>query len=360
MLLLFASSLQYDCFDCQKNTFAVNGKSSAVDVDFSMVAKRAGKGEITSPLHMKENMDFDDATFRAEGGKMLKSRRTAHTEGRMFGLTFWENWYASAYVHPHPSIPRSLTLCSFCRYPCLWDGYRYVIGENKAGEEPFKFVYYTGKTLQNTYSGAFVYARTPYVPEASMAAIQKVARDAGMDPTKVRIVFLDPYCPPRFFFLTTLCRCVCQFCRIRNGCFAGSEAPSEAAPQMSSPSTLSVAAAATVGQLAQGDAVGAYDARRFTTSIDIPWKLKLQESWYEQPALNEHRENESARARADDSNSTFARPAGTTSSTTLKTHTKLRAGCLTSNNKWCGRLWNHGHQRNIDVWHSRFLSFLVL
>lgn len=187
-----------------------------------MVAKRAGKGEITSPLHMKENMDFDDATFRAEGGKMLKSRRTAHTEGRMFGLTFWENWY--------------------------------VIGENKAGEEPFKFVYYTGKTLQNTYSGAFVYARTPYVPEASMAAIQKVARDAGMDPTK--------------------------FCRIRNGCFAGSEAPSEAAPQMSSPSTLSVAAAATVGQLAQGDAVGAYDARRFTTSIDIPWKLKLQESWY--------------------------------------------------------------------------------
>ena len=29
------------------------------------------------------------------------------------------------------------------------------IGESKPGEPEFKFVYYTGKTLQNTYSGAF-------------------------------------------------------------------------------------------------------------------------------------------------------------------------------------------------------------
>lgn len=212
---------QYDCFDCQKNSFTVDGRSSAVDVDFSMVARRAGKGEISSPLHMKEKMDFDDASFRSVGGKMMKSRRTAHTEGRMFGLTFWENWY--------------------------------VIGENKPNEEPFKFVYYTGKTLQNTYSGAFVYARTPSVPESSMAAIQRVARDAGMDPTK--------------------------FCRIRNGCFAGRGDASEGLPQISS-NTLSLAAATTAGQIAEGDAVEIYDARRFTTSINIPWKLKLQESWY--------------------------------------------------------------------------------
>lgn len=46
-----------------------------------------------------------------------------HSVGRMFGLTFWENWY--------------------------------VIGENEAddGLPPFKFVYYTGHTLQGNYEG---------------------------------------------------------------------------------------------------------------------------------------------------------------------------------------------------------------
>jgi len=55
------------------------------------------------------------------------AKRTMHSMGRMFGLTFWENWY--------------------------------VIGEN-SGEEglpPFKFVYYTGHTLQGNYEGESVW-----------------------------------------------------------------------------------------------------------------------------------------------------------------------------------------------------------
>ena len=63
---------------------------------------------------------------------------------------------------------------------------RYVIGENKPSETPFKFIYYTGKTLQNTYSGAFVYARTPELPDDIMTSVYNIARDAGMDPDKVR------------------------------------------------------------------------------------------------------------------------------------------------------------------------------
>lgn len=54
-----------------------------------------------------------------------------HSVGRMFGLTFWENWY--------------------------------VIGENEAddGLPPFKFVYYTGHTLQGNYEGEGVRKLAP-------------------------------------------------------------------------------------------------------------------------------------------------------------------------------------------------------
>ena len=71
----------------------------------------------------------------------------------MFGLTFWENWS--------------------------------VIGENDASnpaEPPFKFVYYNGRTRQNTYEGAFVYARTPTLAPEAMASVHRIAREAGMVP----------------------------------------------------------------------------------------------------------------------------------------------------------------------------------
>lgn len=63
--------------------------------------------------------------------------------------------------------------------------FRYVIGENKPTEPPFKLIYYTGKTLQNTYSGAFVYAREPELPSEAMASVYTIAREAGLDPRKV-------------------------------------------------------------------------------------------------------------------------------------------------------------------------------
>lgn len=57
----------------------------------------------------------------------------------------------------------------------------------------FKFVYYNGKTRQNTYEGAFVYSRSRSLEAESMAKVYAIAREAGMNPD--------------------------QFCRIRNGCF---------------------------------------------------------------------------------------------------------------------------------------------
>ena len=73
-----------------------------------------------------------------------------------------------------------------------------MIGENDPGQAEFKFVYYNGKTRQNTYEGAFIYSRTEDLSPESMKKVYKIAEEAGMNPN--------------------------QFCRIQNkGCFAEPE-----------------------------------------------------------------------------------------------------------------------------------------
>lgn len=141
----------YDCFDCQCNTFdkpsakevgaTIEADSMNVEVQYSMPRVRAGMKPERFSATLHEQLEFDTTPG---------SRRTAHTEGKMFGLTFWENWY--------------------------------VLGENKPNEPQFKFVYYTGKTLQNRYEGAFVYSRQPELPRDAMPHIYRLARDAGMEP----------------------------------------------------------------------------------------------------------------------------------------------------------------------------------
>lgn len=131
-----------------------------------------------------------------------------------------------------------------------------MIGENSPTEPPFKFIYYTGKTLQNTYSGAFVYAREPEIPAAAMASVRRVAKQAGLDPDK--------------------------FCRIRNACFANDDGGS---PQ-SSPATLLVAPAlAEDHRITAGGALSAIvdvaDPRRFATSVDAPLALRARALWYD-------------------------------------------------------------------------------
>lgn len=68
-----------------------------------------------------------------------------------------------------------------------------MIGENDPGMPEFKFIYYNGKTRQNTYDGAFVYSRSRSLEPESMAKVYAIANEAGMNPD--------------------------QFCKIRNGCF---------------------------------------------------------------------------------------------------------------------------------------------
>jgi len=75
----------------------------------------------------------------------------------------------------------------------FWENW-YIIGENDKDAPEFKFVYYNGKTRQNTYEGAFVYSRTKELAPESMKKVYQIAKEAGMNPD--------------------------QFCRIRNGCFS--------------------------------------------------------------------------------------------------------------------------------------------
>lgn len=103
----------------------------------------------------------DFMSLGKKGEEKLYSR-TAHSEGEMFGLKFWENWY--------------------------------IIGQNDPGQDEFKFIYYNGKTRQNTYDGAFIYSRTKSLSPSSMEKVYQIAKDASMNPD--------------------------QFCKIQNGCFA--------------------------------------------------------------------------------------------------------------------------------------------
>jgi len=179
----------YDCYACQRNTFsAPTGDSLQVDVEFSM-PHLLPDGSPPPPRNVRENVQSSDdgimvgsqsigfndyATHETMVFDKAPSpssnlvfndasyARTAHSEGEMFGLKFWENWY--------------------------------IIGENDPDQSEFKFVYYNGKTRQNTYEGAFVYSRTRDLDETSMKKVYKIASDAGMNPD--------------------------QFCKIRNGCFA--------------------------------------------------------------------------------------------------------------------------------------------
>lgn len=196
----------YDCYACQKNTFSVpdDGQGMSfksrnkleVDVRFSM-PRMLPDGTPPPPVNEREFVSMRETDGFMYGSKSIgfndyqtrevmvfdnpsdpvsnlmnivlgkgtdkeqSYARTAHSEGDMFGLKFWENWY--------------------------------VIGENDPGQPEFKFIYYNGKTRQNTYHGAFVYSRTRELDQASMKKVYKIASDAGMNPD--------------------------QFCKIRNGCF---------------------------------------------------------------------------------------------------------------------------------------------
>jgi lipocalin len=142
---------RYDCFDCQVNSFKVAGKDKLdVDVEFQMPRPGKDGKALAYPLRLSEKLVIDSK--QAPDSVLSQKHRHASTEGHMFGLTFWENWS--------------------------------VIGENTKDEPEFKFVHYSGRTSQNTYEGAFVYAREPSLPAGAKKHVYEIAKSAGWTPSE--------------------------------------------------------------------------------------------------------------------------------------------------------------------------------
>ena len=245
----------YDCYACQRNTFSapegglidglndqlatlphanarvpaggllggalgqVGADRLQVDVEFSM-PRMLDDGSPPPPSGVRETLedgagmqsvgynqyathetmvfDREDETARArrlvlgEKGQEKSYARTAHSEGEMFGLS------ESLQHTCRPTLRTlSLTVFSLRTLPEFWENW-YIIGQSDPGQpDDFKFVYYNGKTRQNTYDGAFVYSRSRSLSPAAMEKVYRIAADAGMNPD--------------------------QFCKINNGCFEGAE-----------------------------------------------------------------------------------------------------------------------------------------
>jgi len=141
----------YDLFDCQSNTFkATVGDASELDMDIFLRVNRpeeAGGGFWENAL--SEHM-IVDAVLEPDQAKVAGSR-TMHTEGKMNGLTFDENWY--------------------------------ILGQSDGkGDIPaFVLVAYKGHTLQGGYEGSFVYAKERVLPAAAIPAVKEAAAKAGLN-----------------------------------------------------------------------------------------------------------------------------------------------------------------------------------
>lgn len=279
----------YDCYACQRNSFTIPSTSSfdpnnvdklQMEVEFSMphllpdgsppppknvleviALEDESSLDLLGPqsiglnaYHTTETMVFDKSPSAANALTWVKGdkqgvsyARTAHSEGEMFGLKFWENWY--------------------------------ILGENDPGSPEFKFIFYNGKTRQNSYEGAFVYSRTRELAPESMKKVYQIAREAGMNPD--------------------------QFCRIRNGCFSEdytrfpekSESSSPVTPANDNP-FRGILASTKISELLGVEPVAARDMVR----RDTPTAQVLQ------PAIQEQISNLQSLNQPQGGKSSFERP----------------------------------------------------
>lgn len=153
----------YDMFDCQTNTFSIdtNAGNDASEIDMGIKfrvnrPKESGGGFWENAL--TEHMVID--AIRKEDNQ---SGRTMHTAGKMYGLTFEENWY--------------------------------ILGESDGkGDIPeFKVVAYKGHTLQGNYDGSFIYAKESVLPSAAVPAIRDILSSNGLDFNEFKRI--DNTCP---------------------------------------------------------------------------------------------------------------------------------------------------------------------
>jgi len=155
----------YDLFDCQTNTFTVSpgAERDASELDmgiFFRVPRPPSAGGGFWENDLTEHM-IVDAVQQKQKGKAgtddvdtdanTVAGRTMHTAGKMYGLSFDENWY--------------------------------ILGQSdgKGDNPPFIVVAYKGHTLQGNYEGSFVYAKEAVLPVEAVPAVTQVLAKNGLD-----------------------------------------------------------------------------------------------------------------------------------------------------------------------------------
>eukprot|EP01041_Mallomonas_annulata_P011128 gene11127-23260_t len=218
---------RYDCFDCQKNSFTMEDKKTLEMKALFRIPRPNFPGYLQSSI--SEELRAPDVT--ADSISHLQS------QGKMFGLTFWENWYIlgehnvntvsrerTRNAHHDDNggggggtlLPRayaaSASSTAFEMDDALSSPPAVPASDDKSAltsfittiesEPDLKLVYYTGHTLQGNYKGAFLYSRSADVSPRVMAAANDLISRSGLQPR--------------------------DFCLIRNQCFkSDSPEPSE-------------------------------------------------------------------------------------------------------------------------------------
>ena len=124
---------RYDCFDCQRNRFnMINDNTIGMEALFR-IPRPNYPGYLQSRI--EEELHLSDP----KGSNPLA---TLQSEGQMFGLTFWENWYVLGDTR-NPILSPQLGIISSALA---------AVSEIKPD---LKLIYYTGHTLQGSYKGTY-------------------------------------------------------------------------------------------------------------------------------------------------------------------------------------------------------------
>ena len=193
---------RYDCFDCQKNTFeTVKGKNGILKMEAIFRIPRPNPpGYLQSKI--SEELLMTHSTANA-GSNVAKVLSQFQSKGRMFGLTFWENWYilgdsssslstsASRKSLPFPSSTQqsnpsssaapstatniqttpsssstgdSISGSSPSSTAAPLSGNQISLPSAKVASKPdLRLIYYTGHTLQGSYKGSPLHTVLSYV-----------------------------------------------------------------------------------------------------------------------------------------------------------------------------------------------------
>jgi hypothetical protein len=123
---------RYDCFDCQRNKFDIKNKDTLKMEALFRIPRQ------TYPGYLQNKINEELRLTPKDGPHYLSHMQS---QGLMFGLTFWENWYLLS-----ESTPTN-------------NNNNFIPNVFAAGsaEPDLKLIFYTGHTLQGSYKGYYCY-----------------------------------------------------------------------------------------------------------------------------------------------------------------------------------------------------------